>query len=752
MKRTHVGRSAARTLTASLVVTLIGAHGCMRRPVVAADVTTKKVVLADLTATRVDKIDLLFMIDNSASMGDKQELLAEAVPDLLGRLLRPSCVDTKDTTVVVGESHDGVCDRGKLEFRPIEDIHVAVISSSIGDRGSQESCPLGGTDARYPQLAWHYDDRAHLLDRAGADGHPLADATPGSFLAWLPTTADNAGKPAPPVPAIGDGARLVADFGDLVTGVGQYGCFFEAQNEAWYRFLVQPDPERSVRVDGGIATLDGVDDELLAQRHDFLRPDSLVAVIAITDENESTVDPRSVRGEGHRFESRAGAPRATPICATSPEDPGCMPCPLAPQGTAGCENPFFGGTGANGVGDPDDPLNVRFFHMKERFGVDPRYPAERYVTALTSKTVPNRTDEHPPGQDAYAPVKSCNNPLFAAALPRGSSEETCKLAPGTRAAGQIFFAAITGVPGDLLHFDPASPSRSRLTDADWTKILGQDPERYDFTGIDPRMRESIKARAGRPTAGPDRDWPTGGFDLQYACTFDLKSAKVCDGSDPACDCGKGATSPLCDDVDQTVQRRAKAYPGVRHLELVKGLGAQGIASSICPADTKDARPENALYGYRPAVKAIVDALKGALTLQCLPEPLVRATGGEAPCRVLEVQPGAGSAADPSACDHPEKGRSPAAPDVVRHLLSDQAALGHDYGGRAVCEVTQLLPPGGASCVDDGGAGWCYVEGDVARAATGTCGAAVVFSTKGDPPGAAHVFLQCIESASAAPTP
>ena len=110
-----------------------------------------------------------------------------------------------------------------------------------------------------------------------------------------------------------------------------------------------------------------------------------------------------------------------------------------------------------------------------------------------------------------------------------------------------------------------------------------------------------------------------------------------------------------------------------------------------------------------------------------------------------------AALGPVTCDHPEKGLSIAEPDVVRHFRADQAALGHDFGGAAVCEVTQLLPPGGASCVDDTGAGRCYVEGDVARAATGTCGAAVLFSTRGDPPGAAHVFLQCIESASAAAT-
>src|SRR5215469_1729303 len=40
-----------------------------------------------------DKIDLLFMIDNSSSMGDKQALLALAVPDLVSRLVSPNCLD-----------------------------------------------------------------------------------------------------------------------------------------------------------------------------------------------------------------------------------------------------------------------------------------------------------------------------------------------------------------------------------------------------------------------------------------------------------------------------------------------------------------------------------------------------------------------------------------------------------------------------------------------------------------------------------
>jgi len=49
----------------------------------------------------IDKIDLLFAIDNSASMGDKQDLLALAIPVLVGRLLNPNCVASLRTRILM---------------------------------------------------------------------------------------------------------------------------------------------------------------------------------------------------------------------------------------------------------------------------------------------------------------------------------------------------------------------------------------------------------------------------------------------------------------------------------------------------------------------------------------------------------------------------------------------------------------------------------------------------------------------------
>src|SRR5580698_9474008 len=56
----------------------------------------------------VNKVDLLFDIDNSASMGDKQAYLEQAVPDLVTRLITPNCISNA-TGQVAGQSSLGAC-------------------------------------------------------------------------------------------------------------------------------------------------------------------------------------------------------------------------------------------------------------------------------------------------------------------------------------------------------------------------------------------------------------------------------------------------------------------------------------------------------------------------------------------------------------------------------------------------------------------------------------------------------------------
>jgi hypothetical protein len=77
-----------------------------------------------------------------------------------------------------------------------------------------------------------------------------------------------------------------------------------------------------------------------------------------------------------------------------------------------------------------------------------------------------------------------------------------------------------------------------------------------------------------------------------------------------CDCFDGApgdNNPLCQDPAGnyvSTQFFAKAYPGLRELDLVKRLG--GVAASICPRNLTNASAQD--FGYRPALEALAKDL------------------------------------------------------------------------------------------------------------------------------------------------
>ncbi len=693
----------------------------------------------------IDKIDLLFMIDNSPSMGDKQLLLSLAVPELLSRLLAPNCVDGAGNSV--GVSAGGKCPDGtRLEFPPVHDLHIGIVSSSLGGRGS-DACSPDTTNPASPALNAHDDDAAHLLNRAGADEHAVSDAKPASFLAWLPPVSiapENMGKPAPPVPALSDPAALISDFSDLARGTHEHGCDFEAQLESWYRFLIQPDPYATIARSGDVAVLNGIDAELLKQRHDFLRADSLVAIIMLTDENTSTVDPLGFGGHGWYFEqSTPHVKPGTQICATNPTDAKCQSCYLmGTAGDPGCATP---------LDDSTDNLNVRFFKPRERFGYDPRFPIERYVKGLTARHVPDRFGEHPPGNGFnYVGEANCSNPLFSTNLPTDPNADLCHLTPGPRTPELVFFAVIGGVPWQLLTEDPTNltaankaPFKAALNADDWTRILGKDPAGYDMTGIDSHMLESITPRPGVGTDDAHtREWNTKTGDLQYACTFALPTPKDCLAPENAgaCDCTGTTDSPLCDPATKTTQLLGKAYPTIQELQIAKAVGAQAIVTSLCPRETAD--PTSIDYGYRPAMRALVDRMKDALSNRCLPEALSTDATGQVPCVILETLAPSAGVTQVNACDA-LKGLTQPDPARLTKFLEGQEALNGDAGAAErgpVCELTQLATSDlvNGSCEGSSNPGWCYVTG----AAAGTCAHLITYSKSGLPSVATKVSLQC----------
>ena len=149
--------------------------GCLDRPVSPLSPNTTNVFVDQIRQSAVDKIDLLFMIDNSASMADKQLILQKAVPKLVERLVTPRCVDKNTKAPVSPPANAPNCAvDSEPEFPPIKDIHLGVITSSLGGHGG-DVC--GDTGAKPDD-----DDKGRLVGLTrSVPNHENLD-----FLVWNP--------------------------------------------------------------------------------------------------------------------------------------------------------------------------------------------------------------------------------------------------------------------------------------------------------------------------------------------------------------------------------------------------------------------------------------------------------------------------------------------------------------------------------------------------------------------------------------
>jgi hypothetical protein len=684
------------------------AQSCLDRPIGALDPVTTNVFTAAVSQDGIQRIDLLFMIDNSASMSDKQLILETAVPDLVDRLVNPVCIDEggrQHPAAAPGER----CPAGqRREFRAVTDINVGVISSSLGDAGADNACVTGDTV-----------DGARLLGSLSRASR--ARSNEWGFITWREGTDPNGFK---------------RDFQTMVRAVGESGCGWEASLEAWYRFLVDPVPyailDKGPCAPGSLASCTAprlgsdqkplLDDTLLQQRAAFLRPDSLVAIIMLTDENDC-----SMRATGQSWLMGSnGAPMyaASSACADDPSSACCYSCPSGPP--AGCEwadGPCQLASNhlENRLPTSADGINLRCFDQKRRFGVDFLYPTQRYVNALTQLRLC-------PSNPSLA-IENCqsepiDNPLFAQG----------------RAPGSVYLAGIVGVPwqaiaadrdgagaalaDDVLRFKTAQ----ELDRTDWDAILGEPAASPPRAPGNPLMRESTTPRPGVVIGGPNgREYATDAAlagtaqDLEYACIFPLPKERDCAGKDPQlCDCAEGfENQPLCEQTagasPTTTQYWAKAYPGLRELEVLRGFGKNSIVASICARNVSNLERRD--FGYRPAIASILERLEEQLARHCLPRPLEVAADGSVPCTLVEVLPGAAAAC---ACD-PTRSRSKPSTLVdqnVRRQLA--AATGKPCGvddpecrQACLCEVEQIVnEPALSACRNEetptAAEGWCYV--------------------------------------------
>ena len=304
-----------------------------------------------------------------------------------------------------------------------------------------------------------------------------------------------------------------------------------------------------------------------------------------------------------------------------------------------------------------------------------------------------------------------------------------------------------GVPDLLEGLDPAGravggfQTATELEEGTWELILG-DPSCYatdpGCLPTDPLMRQSVEARDGsNPVTGDPivtSSQPLGNAingheydisardDLQFACIFELPEPRDC-ATVPAgqnCDCNMTAVlaqNPLCYDGTgyDEVQHRAKAYPGIRHLQVLRDVGPQGLVGSICPAQITDDTLDT--YSYRPALGGLAERLKQSLSSTfCLSETLASNDDGSVSCTMIEAR-----RTEPGECNCESTSRQPlgdahlATVQRVKETNSYEAAQWNCY-----CEIQQATDSDLSACqtstddlvVNDFGYvvnRWCYID-------------------------------------------
>ena len=339
-------------------------------------------------------VDLLFVIDDSGSMREEQTAVIQELPDLV-RVLTSGDLD--------GD--------GTQDFLPIEDLRVAVISTNMGTSG-------------FPSEPARHDCRTN--DGFGQDGIlttdlPTPRCTAKTAEHRCPFSACEGGQCTLPegcaasydpylTLASDDNAE---DFLQDVTckvRLGTTGCGLEQQLEASLKALMPANCDEPY-----------CDFVGSSREHDspganagFLRADSVLAVVLVTDEDDCSVENPAITDdawvETHPKDGISGHvnlrcveyaeelwPVVTPSGAPERYAPGLLSLRTDPKDLVFAAIAGFPGD----LVEPEDanPLNVDYEAllageaMEERLGVD---PSDRPYKLLPSCTGGEDAEAYPP--------------------------------------------------------------------------------------------------------------------------------------------------------------------------------------------------------------------------------------------------------------------------------------------------------------------------------------------------------------------
>jgi hypothetical protein len=304
----------------SLATVALLAAACSSPPVEAPKTTVEQSV--PWAHNIRDQVDLLFMIDDSGSMSPKQEALKTRFPALINVL------------------NDFAAQGHKASY------HIGVVTSDLGAPGIHCGSNLGG---RLQQRGLATTNAPGCLGPVGKN-YIEFDQRDGT---------DNFSS---------TGQDLATTFSCMATVVdpdpatGHTGCGFESQLEAVYKALHDPIPENA----------------------GFLRPDAIVAIVWVTDEDDCSVDdPHS-----DLFTNSAYGPLNSYLCARYGIVCDGMLLPAMPQASFGSCAPAHSSEGGK-LAEVDK--YVRFFTLPMDQGGIKRDPNDVILAAITAPATPVST-------------------------------------------------------------------------------------------------------------------------------------------------------------------------------------------------------------------------------------------------------------------------------------------------------------------------------------------------------------------------
>jgi hypothetical protein len=241
------------------VASALALFGCPNEELAPVGPCTVSAVNERIPVTNLDQVDVLFVIDNSKSMEQEQANLAVQLPRLVEILASGEIKNAMGEVI--------------RKFPPVKSLHLGVVSSDMGANGAEDLPGGNRTECGTVGAAMNtFGDDGLLINTPTPEVVAMDPSCNKTFeRSYLEFVAEGSTQ--------ADATALGADFG-CIARLGIKGCGFEQQLEAMWKALA---PSTDTSFSRGTAGHGN------AENAGFIRQDSVIAIIHVSDEEDCSI-------------------------------------------------------------------------------------------------------------------------------------------------------------------------------------------------------------------------------------------------------------------------------------------------------------------------------------------------------------------------------------------------------------------------------------------------------------------------------